>query len=99
MSVGLNPLADRLVILPDPVPDRTAGGIHIPDTAKDKPSVGTVVAVGPGRVTDDGTLIPPYLSAGDRVCYGKFAGHDVDGVDGVKYRMVREREVLMKLGN
>lgn len=99
MSVGLNPLADRVVIRPDPVPDRTAGGIHIPDVAKDKPSVGTVVAVGPGARTKDGTLLPPYLSAGDRVVYGKYAGADVTGEDGLTYRMVREMDVLIKLGN
>ena len=96
-GVGLNPLADRLLIDPDPVPDRTAGGIHIPDLAKDKPSVGTVVAVGPGEVTKDGRLIPPYLSVGDRVVYGKYAGSDVDGEDGKTYRMVRESEVLIRL--
>ncbi len=99
MSVGLNPLDDRVVIRPDPVPNRTAGGIHIPDSAKDKPSVGTVVAVGPGRTTDGGVHVPVDVTVGDKVYYGKFAGHDVAGEDGETYRMVRETEILMRLGN
>jgi chaperonin GroES len=73
------------------------GGLYIPDTAKEKPMQGTVVAVGPGRRTDQGELIEVELKKGDRILYGKYSGTEVT-VDGNEYLIVRESDVLAVLG-
>ena len=77
--------------------EMTKGGIIIPDTAKEKPQQGTVVAVGPGRRTDQGELIEVELKKGDRILYGKYSGTEVT-VDGNEYLIVRESDVLAVLG-
>ncbi len=73
------------------------GGLYIPDTAKEKPQQGTVVAVGPGRRTDQGELIEVELSTGDRILYGKYSGTEVT-VDETEYLIIRESDVLAVLG-
>lgn len=82
-SLGLSetPLINRILILPDPVAAVTRSGIVVPDTAKERPEVGTVVAIGPGRISEHGVLIPVSVKVGDRVKYGKWAGSWVEDED------------------
>lgn len=90
------PLGERIIIKPIEQEQTTRGGIYLPDTAKEKPQEGEVVAVGPGRATDDGGRIPMELSVGDRVIYSKFAGTEYkDGDD--EYLIMRESDVLAKI--
>jgi chaperonin GroES len=70
--MNLKPLADRILVKPAPAEEKTASGIIIPDTAKEKPMQGEIVAVGKGRMTEDGKLIPLELKVGDKVLYGKY---------------------------
>ena len=95
-KVRIVPLADRIVVLPAEREQTTKGGIHLPDTMKERPQKGEVVVVGPGRVTDDSTRIPMELAVGDQVLYSKYAGTEYkDGDD--EYLMLRESDVLAKL--
>jgi chaperonin GroES len=95
-KVKLDPLGERVVIRPIEQEQTTKGGIFLPDTAKEKPQEGEVVAVGPGRVSDDGTRIPMELAVGDRVIYSKYAGTEYkDGDD--QYLILRESDVLAKI--
>ena len=86
--MNIKPLADRVLILPAPVEEKTIGGIIIPDSAKEKPWKGEVIAVGNG--TKDEEMI---LKAGDQVLYGKYAGTELD-IDGTKYLIMRQSDVL-----
>ena len=86
--MNIKPLADRVLILPAPVEEKTIGGIIIPDSAKEKPIRGEVIAVGNG--TKDEEMI---LKAGDQVLYGKYAGTELD-LDGTKYLIMRQSDVL-----
>ena len=79
--MNLTPLHDRIIVKPAKAEEVTKGGIIIPDTAKEKPMQGEVVAVGNGRIADDGKLIPMNLKVGDKVLYGKYAGTEVN-IDG-----------------
>ena len=88
----MKPLADRVVIKPSAAEEKTKGGIILPDTAKEKPVMGEVVAVGPGKVTDDGKKIAPEVKVGDKVLYGKYSGTEVT-VDGDEYLMMREADI------
>ena len=90
--MNIKPLADRVLILPAPAEEKTIGGIIIPDTAKEKPLKGEVVAVGNG--TKDEEMI---LKVGDTVLYGKYAGTELD-MDGNKYLIMRQSDVLAVLG-
>ena len=95
-KVNFKPLGERIVIKPMEQEEQTKGGIYLPDTAKEKPQEGEVVAVGSGRVTDDGTKITMELSVGDRVIYSKYAGTEYkDGDD--EYLIMRESDVLAKI--
>ena len=94
-SVKLQPLGDRVVIKPSPKEEITKSGIVLPDTAKEKPQDGTIVAVGPGRTTDDGKLIPLAVKVGDVVVYSKYAGTELK-LDSVEYIIVRENDILAK---
>jgi chaperonin GroES len=95
-KVQFVPLGERVVIKPIQREQTTRGGIYLPDTAKEKPQEGEIVAVGQGRVTDDGTRIPMELGVGDRVIYSKFAGTEYkDGED--EYLIMRESDVLAKV--
>jgi chaperonin GroES len=96
-SAKIKPMADRVVIEPLEDTEEMRGGLYIPDTAKEKPMQGTVVAVGPGRRTDQGELIEVELKKGDKILYGKYSGTEVT-VDGNEYLIVRESDVLAVLG-
>ena len=89
----MKPLADRVVIKPSAAEEKTKGGIILPDTAKEKPVMGEVVAVGPGKVSDDGTKITPEVKVGDKVLYGKYSGTEVT-VDGEEYLIMREADIF-----
>ena len=89
----LKPLGDRVVVKAIEAEEKTKGGIILPDTAKDKPQEGEVIAVGPGRVLDNGNRVPPEVQVGDRVLYSKYGGTEVK-VDDVEYLVVRESDLL-----
>lgn len=95
-SVKFVPLGERVVVKPTEQEQTTKGGIYLPDTAKEKPQEGEIVAVGPGRVTDDGNRIPMELGVGDRVIYSKFAGTEYKEDDD-EYLIMRESDVLAKI--
>jgi chaperonin GroES len=92
----LVPLADRIVITPLKQDEVTASGLVIPDTAKEKPQQGEVVAVGPGHLDDNGKRVPVDCSVGDRILYAKYTGTEIK-LDGEDYIVLNEREVLAKL--
>jgi chaperonin GroES len=87
MTINIKPLADRVVVEPAPAEEKTAGGIIIPDTAKEKPQRGTVVAVGPGKKDE-----PMTVKVGDKVLYGKYAGTEIN-IDGKEYLIMRESDI------
>lgn len=89
----IKPLADRVVVKALEEAEQMRGGLYIPDTAKEKPQEGEVVAVGPGKLSDEGARIPMDVSAGDRVLYGKYSGTEVT-VDGGEYLILRESDIL-----
>jgi chaperonin GroES len=89
----MKPLADRVVIKPSAAEEKSRGGIILPDTAKEKPVVGEVVAVGPGKVTDEGKKVPLEVKVGDKVLYGKYSGTEVT-VDGEEYLIMREADIF-----
>ncbi len=95
MAVKLQPLADRLVVKPIEREEVTKGGIVLPDTAKEKPQEGEVMAVGPGRLTDDGKRIPMDIKVGDRVIYAKYGGTEIK-VDDEELVILRESDILAK---
>ncbi|MCS7029178.1 MAG: co-chaperone GroES [Bacteroidia bacterium] len=88
MAINIKPLADRVVVKPAPAEEKTAGGIIIPDTAKEKPQRGTVVAVGPGKKDEAITV-----KVGDTVLYGKYAGTEIH-IDGEDYLIMRESDIF-----
>lgn len=92
-SVRLQPLGERIVVRREESEERTAGGIVLPDSAKEKPARGVVVAVGDGRLLDDGSRSPSQLAAGDRVLFSSYAGETVE-VDDEEYLLMREDDVL-----
>jgi chaperonin GroES len=89
----LRPLADRVVVKPAQAEEKTKGGIVLPDTAKDKPQEGEVIAVGPGRVLDNGTKVAPEIKVGDRVIYSKYSGSEIK-IEGDDYLIIRESDIL-----
>jgi chaperonin GroES len=89
----VKPLADRVVVAPAKEGEEMRGGIYIPDTAKEKPSQGEIVAVGPGRLSEDGTRLELDVKVGDKVLYGKYSGTDVT-LDGEEYLILREADIL-----
>ena len=92
--MNIRPLYDRLVVKRlDEETEKTASGLFIPDSAKEKPQQGEVVAVGQGKRNDDGKLIPLDVKAGDRILFGKYSGSDIK-MDGNEYLIMREDEVL-----
>lgn len=96
MAVNLAPLQDRVVVKPSVKEEVTKGGIIIPDTAKEKPQEGEIVAVGPGRLSEDGKRIAMDIREGDKVLYSKYAGAEVK-LDGEEYLILRESDILAKL--
>lgn len=95
-GINVKPLADRVVVKALEESEQMRGGLYIPDTAKEKPQQGEVVAVGPGKV-EDGKRIDMELSVGDRVLYGKYSGTEVT-VENEQYLILRESDVLAVLG-
>jgi chaperonin GroES len=89
----IRPLGDRVVVKPLPMEERTKGGIVLPDTVKEKPQKGEVVAVGSGRLLDNGQRVAIDLRPGDQVLYSKYAGNEVK-IDDVDYLILRETDVL-----
>ncbi|HFB83773.1 co-chaperone GroES [Thermosulfuriphilus ammonigenes] len=89
----IRPLHDRILVQRIEEEERTKGGIIIPDTAKEKPIMGKVIAVGDGRVTDSGQKIPMVVKEGDRILFGKYAGTEVK-IEGEEYLIMREDDVL-----
>jgi len=92
-KINLRPLDDRVVIEQSEAEERTSGGIVLPDTAKEKPQRGTVLAVGPGKLTDTGNRATLSVRTGDVVLYGKYAGAEVE-ITGKKYYVLRESDIL-----
>jgi chaperonin GroES len=86
-------LGERVVVKPLPSEEVTKGGIVLPDTAKEKPQEGEVIAVGPGRLLDNGTRVPIDLKVGDRVLFSKYAGNEVK-LDDIEYMIMREADIL-----
>ena len=95
-ALTLKPLDDRVVVEPTDAEEKTAGGILLPDTAKQKPQQGKVVAVGPGKINDDGNRTAVAVKVGDTVLYGKYSGSDVE-VNGKELKILRESDILAKL--
>jgi chaperonin GroES len=91
--MNLKPLADRLVVEPIEQEEVTAGGIILPETAKEKPQQGKVIAAGPGRTDEDGDRIPMDVSVGDKVLYAKYSGTEIK-LDGKKVLILRESDIL-----
>ena len=96
-DIKVKPLADRVVIKALEEAETMRGGLYIPDTAKEKPQQGEVVAVGPGKLSDEGKRIDMELKVGDKVLYGKYSGTEVT-VDAEQYLILRESDVLAVVG-
>ena len=96
MVVKLKPLADRVLVKPIDEEEVTKGGIILPDTAKEKPQRGKVVAVGPGRLDDEGKRVPIEVKTGDKVLYDKYAGTEIK-LDSEEYLILRESNIVAKL--
>jgi len=93
MALNLRPLADRVVIEPSEGEEVTTGGILLPETAKEKPQQGTIVAAGPGRRDEDGKLVPMDVKTNDKVLYAKYAGTEIK-IDGKKLLILKESDIL-----
>lgn len=92
-EIGVRPLHDRILVRRMAEEEKTAGGLYIPDTAKEKPSKGEVVAAGKGRLTEDGKTLPLDVKVGDKVLFGKYAGTELK-LNGNEYLMMREEDIL-----
>jgi chaperonin GroES len=95
MVAKLQPLADRLLVKPTQKEEMTKGGIYLPDTAKEKPQEGEVIAAGPGRMTDEGKRIAMDIKVGDKVIYSKYGGSEIK-IDDVEMIILRESDILAK---
>jgi chaperonin GroES len=95
MAIKLQPLADRVLVKPMEKEEKTKSGIYLPDTAKEKPQEGEIMAVGPGKMTDEGKRIPMDLKVGDRVIYAKYGGTEIK-VDDEELMILRESDILAK---
>lgn len=89
----IKPLEDRVVVEALEAEDKTKGGIYLPDTAKEKPQIGKVVAAGPGKVSDSGNKISMEVKVGDKILYGKYSGTEVT-IDSKEYIIMRESDIL-----
>ena len=94
-KVHIDPLSDRIVVVPEDVDDKTASGIILPDTAKEKPQMGKIIAAGPGKVSDNGTVVKMTLKAGDKVLYGKYSGTEIT-LENKDVLIMRESDILAK---
>ena len=95
--MNLTPLHDRVIVKPSEPEEVTKGGIIIPDTAKEKPMQGTIVAVGSGRITDEGKVLPLQVKNDQTVLYGKYSGTEIT-IDGEEYLMMRESDIFAIVG-
>lgn len=95
MATKLQPLGDRVVVKPMPREEITKGGIVLPDTVKEKPQEGKIIAVGPGKMTEDGKRIPMDIKVGDTVIYAKYGGTDIKEID-EELIILRESDILAK---
>ena len=95
MAASLQPMADRVLVKPTEKEEKTKSGIYLPDTAKEKPQEGEVLAVGPGKVSDDGKRITPDVKVGDHVIYAKYGGTEIK-VDDEDMMILRESDILAK---
>jgi len=93
LKMNLKPLGDRVVVEPLEKEERTASGIILPETAKEKPQEGTIIAVGPGRRDDDGKIVPMDVKLGDSVLYAKYAGTEIK-LDDKKVLILKESDIL-----
>lgn len=91
--MNIKPLNDRVVVAPEVANEKTAGGIYLPENAKEKPLMGTVVSVGSGKLLDNGKRSPMSVSKGDMVAFGQYSGSEVK-IDGVEYKILHESEIL-----
>ncbi len=96
-KINLKPLADRVIVKPMEQEEKTKGGIIVPDTAKEKPIEGTVIAVGPGKISEDGKTIKMEVKESDKVLYGKYSGTEIT-VEGVDYLIMRESDIFAIIG-
>ncbi len=92
----IKPLADRVVVKPLEQDEAKVGSLYIPDTAKEKPQEGQVVAAGPGKVSDSGVVVKMEVKVGDKVLYGKYAGNEVK-IDGDDYLIMRQSDILARI--
>ena len=92
--MDIQPLADRIIIKPLEAEAKTKGGIVLPDTAKEKPQEGKVVAVGKGKITDEGKTVAPEVKKGDRVLYGKYSGTEITTKEGEELLIMKEDDIL-----
>ncbi len=92
-EIKIKPLEDRVIVKPAAAEEKTTGGIILPDTAKEKPVEGTVVAVGPGKIADDGKTITMEVKVGDKVLYGKYTGTEVT-IKSEEYLIMRESDIF-----
>jgi chaperonin GroES len=93
--IKLRPLGDRVIVKPVTREEKTKGGIYLPDTAsKEKPMEGTVIAVGPGRIMDDGKRTPVDVNAGDRIVFAKYAGTEFKTEDDEEYLIISEKDIM-----
>jgi chaperonin GroES len=97
MAAKLQPMADRVLVKPIEKEEKTKSGIYLPDTAKEKPQEGKILAVGPGKMSDDGKRIPMDLKVGDTVVYAKYGGTEIK-VDDEELIILRESDILAKKG-
>jgi len=96
MALKVKPLSDRVVVEPAPAEDMSSGGIILPDTAQEKPHQGTIVAAGPGKVSDSGKTVAMEVKKGDRILYGKYSGTEFS-FEGTDYLIMRESDILAVL--
>jgi chaperonin GroES len=96
MARTFTPLGDRVLVKPAEREEQTKSGIFLPDTAQEKPQEGTIIEVGPGRVTDDGTRVSMDLKKGDLVLYAKYGGTEIKE-EGEEYLLLTERDILAKV--
>jgi len=94
-KVHINPLSDRVVVMPEDAEEKTASGIILPDTAQEKPQMGKIVAAGPGKTGDNGSVVKMTLQEGDKVLYGKYSGTEIT-LDGTEVLIMRESDILAK---
>jgi len=90
----IKPLGDRILVKPLEAANKSKGGIVLPDTAKEKPQEAKVVAIGKGKVLDNGTVVPPEVKVGDKVLYGKYSGNEIMSKEGEELLILREEDIL-----